>query len=220
MLLNADQVAAYLREHPEFFDQNGALLADVNVPHPHGGRAISISERQILTLREKNKLLESKLADLIRYGEENDAIGKKLHALALALIGARACEAALDAVHTSLREDFAVPHSALRLWGIPAPQTTLSEFSAAAPELRRFAEAMTAPYCGQHPGHDTRDWFGEAGVRLRSFALIPLRGAETIGLLALASEDARRFYPEMGTLYLKWLGDLVGAALLACVQVR
>ena len=220
MLLNAEQVAAYLREHPEFFDQNGALLVDVNVPHPHGGRAISISERQILTLREKNKLLESKLADLIRYGEENDAIGEKMHRLAVALIGARGYEAALDAVYTALTENFAVPHSALRLWGIPGTEVKLAEFSTTAPELRQFAAAMTAPYCGQHPGCDTSDWFGEARARVRSFALIPLRSVDTIGLLALASEDAKRFYPEMGTLYLKWLGDLVGAALVACAEVR
>ena len=34
-----------------------------------------------------------------------------------------------------------------------------------------------------------------------------------VGLLTLASEDPQRFYPEMGTMYLKRLGDSVSAAL-------
>ena len=32
-------------------------------------------------------------------------------------------------------------------------------------------------------------------------------------LLALASEDPQRFYPEMGTLYLRRLGEIAAAAL-------
>ena len=60
---------------------------------------------------------------------------------------------------------------------------------------------------------DTAGLFGEAGAHLRSFSYISLRGSEVFGLLALASEDPQRFYPEMGTLYLKRLGDLVGAAI-------
>ena len=61
---------------------------------------------------------------------------------------------------------------------------------------------------------DTAGLFGEAGAHLRSFAYVPLRDTETFGLLALASEDAQRFYPEMGTLYLKRLGELVSAAVV------
>lgn len=57
-------------------------------------------------------------------------------------------------------------------------------------------------------------WFGETNAPLKSFALIPLRGENVFGLLAMSSEDAQRFYPEMGTLYLKRIGELLSVALL------
>ena len=81
-------------------------------------------------------------------------------------------------------------------------------------ESRNFAAGLNAPYCSTHAMLDTGAWFGEAAPHLRSFAYVPLRGEETFGLLALASEDPQRFYPEMGTLYLRRLGEIAAAGLL------
>ena len=76
-----------------------------------------------------------------------------------------------------------------------------------------FTESLSGPYCIGHAMYDTATWFGEDGARLRSFAYLPLKGNDVIGLLALASEDPQRFYPEMGTLYLRRLADMVVAAM-------
>jgi uncharacterized protein len=76
--MTPDAVVNYLRQHPEFFEEHADFMATIFTPHPHGGRAISISERQILTLRDRGKQLEGKLRELIEFGEENDAIGEKL----------------------------------------------------------------------------------------------------------------------------------------------
>src|SRR5450759_514333 len=113
--MTPEAVASYLKQHPEFFEQYADFLSTIFIPHPHGGRAISISERQILTLREKGKQLEGKLRELIEFGEKNDAIGEKLHRLTLTLISARDVEAVIEALYFNLREDFAVPHTVLRL---------------------------------------------------------------------------------------------------------
>jgi len=78
---------------------------------------------------------------------------------------------------------------------------------------REFATGLASPYCSGHAMVDTGGWFGDPGSHLRSFSYLPLRDGDAFGLLALASEDPQRFYPEMGTLYLKRLGDLVGAAI-------
>lgn len=210
--MKSEQVATYLQQHPEFFEEQADALAEIYIPHPHGGRAIPISERQILTLREKNRALEAKLKELIEFGEENDAIGERLHRLTLALIGARDLDAVLHDLYFNLREDFAVPHVALRLW--PAiPDSERAEFQEAGAEVHMFTESLSGPYCIGHAMYDTAAWFGEDGARLRSFAYVPLKGADVIGLLTLASEDSQRFYPEMGTLYLRRLADMVVAAL-------
>jgi uncharacterized protein YigA (DUF484 family) len=210
--MTPDAVVGYLRQHPEFFEEQADFLATIMIPHPHGGRAIPIGERQILTLREKSKRLEDKLRELIVFGEQNDAIGEKLHRLALALINARDAGAVVAALYFNLREDFAIPHTVLRLWP-EGGQSDLPEAAPVSAAARDFAASLAHPYCSAHAMVDTAEWFGEAAAHLRSFAYVALKGDETFGLLAMASEDAQRFYPEMGTLYLKRLGEMTAAAL-------
>lgn len=210
--MDANEVAAYLKSHPEFFEHYADLLAQVLIPNPHGGNAISITERQLGTLRDRTKKLESKLAELIRFGEENDAIAEKLHRLTVALVEADSLTAVLTAVYSSLGDDFAVPHVALRLWGVRAPagEEEREEFEPL--DEASFAQAakLRKPYCG--PGGGFKSWLGE---RVRSLALVPIsRGQETIGVLALGSEEAQRFYSGMETLFLARLGDMAAAAIL------
>jgi len=115
--MTSEQVANYLKLHPEFFEEYADLLATIFVPHPHGGRAIPISERQTLTLREKSRQLETKLKELIQFGEgKTTRSAKMLHRMTLAMIAAASLDSLLDTVYFNLREDFAVPHIALRLW--------------------------------------------------------------------------------------------------------
>lgn len=213
--MKAEEVVRYLQDNPGFFEDYAELLAQIYIPHPHGGRAIPIAERQILTLREKSKMLEGKLAELIQFGEENDAIGEKMHRLCLALFPAGDLQAMLQSLYYNLREDFAVPHAALRVWGADAAAAGAPEFAPVSEELRGYAGSLEHPVCGADANPEVLSWFGEAAARLRSVACVPLRdaGKACIGMLALASEDAARFYPEMGTLYLARLGELLSAAL-------
>ena len=210
--MNAEDVAAWLKQHPEFFEQYADMLADINIPHPHGGRTIPISERQILSLRDRSKQLEGKLREIIQFGEENDAIGEKMHRAALALMSARDLPAVINATHYHLREDFAVPHVVLRLWHADAKD--LPEFAPVSDATRSLADSLAHPHCSTHAVADTAGLFGGAAPHLKSFAYVPLRTTDTLGLLALASEDQHRFYPEMGTMFLSRLGDMIGAALL------
>ena len=210
--MRPEDIARYLQDHPEFFDEHAEVLMEIQVPHPHGGRAIPIAERQIVSLREKTRVLEAKLRELVQYGEENDALGERVHRATLELIKAPHLEATLRAIYYNLREDFAVPHVSIRLWS-EAEHPPLAEFEPASQEARVFAESLNHPYCGGKPMFETGQWFGEAGNIVKSFAYVPLRADKVFGLLILASEDPQRFYPEMGTLYLKRLGELVSAGL-------
>lgn len=210
----AEDVADYLKNNPAFFEQYADLLAQIFVPHPHGGRAVSLAERQMLTLRDKNRQTETKLAELIAFGEENDAISEKVHRLAVALIAAETFQAVIHLLNFHLRDDFAVPHVALRLWHKPDGIDDLPEFAAVSEELQVFAETLARPYCGSTAGFGTATWFGEHAGHIRSQALIALRnGGGTMGMIALGSEESQRFYTEMGTLYLERLGEMVSAAL-------
>lgn len=209
--MNSEEIAHYLKTHPEFFEQYADMIAEINIPHPHGGRTIPISERQILTLREKGKQLESKLREVIQFGEENDVVSQKMHACTLALLGARDAQAVAQTALKHLREDFAVPQVALSVWR-GAPEV-LAEFHSASDATREFAATLTEPSCSAEPAADTAALFGDAAPKGGSYAYLPLRDGETFGLIALASEEAQRYYPGMGTLYLSRLAELISCAL-------
>lgn len=209
--MDANDVALFLKEHPKFFEDYADVIAEIFVPHPHGGHAIPIAERQIVTLREKNNELESRLQEMMRFGGENDRIGERLHRSTLALIAAPDLETTLAVLYHSLKEDFAVPQVAARLWGKVPEQSYLPELAAASAEIRGYADALGTPYCGPDAAFETHDWF-DSGAGLASYAFLPLRTSQTFGLLALASPDPARFHPGMGTTYLMRLAELASVA--------
>ncbi|NOT19845.1 MAG: DUF484 family protein [Sideroxydans sp.] len=196
-------VAKYLEENPLFFAAHAQLLSEITLPHPHGGRTISLSERQLLAQRERVKELEKKLHELLEYAKENDALQLKVHQFNCALFGSYDRATLQNLVLGNLRDIFAIPHTALHLWRDDAPSA----------EVLAFADQHELPVCTHHSAFDTAAWFGETGEHLRSFAYLPLRAnGQTIGMLILASEDKARFYPEMGTLFLQRIAEILGSA--------
>ncbi|HEY8856066.1 MAG TPA: DUF484 family protein [Rugosibacter sp.] len=208
--INAEEVAHYLHNHPEFFDAYTDVLALMTLPDPHTGRAISITEKQLFTLRDKVRTLEAKLAELITFGNENDAISSKVHDLAVALIAAQDEATLVRAIYSYLGGAFAVPHVALRIWNLPS-----SLLEAGTETTQAFAVNLKLPLCGPAPEQESVTWFGEAAAHLRSMAQVPLRDRQgaCFGLLVMASEEAHRFYPTLGTLYLERIGEMVATAL-------
>lgn len=212
--MRSEEIAQYLQDNPQFFEEHADLISRLVIPHPHGGRTISITERQMLGLRDKNKLLEGKMGELLQFGEENDTISEKMHRLGVAMIAAASFQSVLHTLNFHLRDDFAIPHVALRLWDHPENADELPEFADVSEELQVFAETLSQPYCGSTSGFETSSWFGDASTHLRSQALIAMRnGGGTIGMIALGSEEPQRFYAGMGTLYLERLGEMASAAL-------
>lgn len=207
--MKPEDVAQYLQDHPQFFNEYADLLANIAIPGTHDNKVISISERQIISLRERNRVLQDKLLELISFGEENDAIGEKMHRLTIALLSVSSMDEFFTALYFSLREDFAVPLVAMRLWNISCSDPDHVEFTPVSQDVHVIAESLSQPYCGNHIADEIKCWFGEGAEYLNSFSMIPLNTTQTIGLLILGSPDAERFYPEMGTLHLKRLGELV-----------
>lgn len=218
--MNADDVARYLKDNPIFFEEYAEMLTQISVPNPHGGKAIALSDRQVLALRDENKALRAKLAELIQFGEENDAIGEKMHRLALGLLPPNDLASLLGALYFNLREDFAVPHTALRIWRYGA-EGSEPEFSPVSDRIKEYAAGLAQPFCGPSGNVEAAAWFGEAASHVRSVAHIALiepgpagMPGPCFGVLALGSEDVLRFYPDMGTHFLKRLGELSSAALI------
>lgn len=221
--MTADDVASFLHNHPDFFIDHAELLAEMNFSNTHGASAVSLVERQAVLLRDKVKLLEGKLGELIGFGEENDIIAENVHCLAVDLQAAADLPRAVDALYKHLTNTFAVPGVAVRLWGIAAGDAnSAAEFQPVSDSIKLIAGALQNPYCGPANSQEAVVWFGARETPFRSLAQIPLReqgfSGACFGLLVLASEDPYRFYPDMGTLYLSRIGDLAAAALLRVVS--
>lgn len=216
MSIDSQAVAAYLREHPEFFEEHAAWLADVKIAHPHEGHAIPIAERQLVSLRDKNRQLESRFGELLRFGGENDAISDRLHRMTLALFAAPELDTSLEIIYHSMHGDFNVPRAAIRLWGEIPDDAYQAEFSPVSAEMREYASNLSEAYCGPLAVLDSHEWLEEEGKAgtLKSFAYLPLRTPDrTIGVLALGSPDASRFSPDMGTHFLMRLAEVSSMAI-------
>ncbi len=218
---SADEVARFLRDNPAFFESNAELLAALRVSHPHGGRAISLQERQLEVLREKLRAHELRLAELLRIGQENDAIAQKLQRWTRQLLLV-ADEARLpDALTDGLRTVFALPQVALRLWGVREPHLGLECARPVPVDVIALANDMKQPYCGPNSDVQPAAWLPEGGSGTRSIALLALRKGEdpaAFGLVVLGSEDPERFAAGMGTAFLERIADIAGAALSRLVE--
>jgi uncharacterized protein YigA (DUF484 family) len=213
-----ESVASYLQRNPEFFERHQAVLARLKLPHARGGSTISLVERQIEVLREKQAALENKLAELVRVARANDAIAERLHRFTRRLLRAVPRATAIAHIEAGLREDFDAFHAALVLIGAP-PDPTLPSFVRTVPaadaQLKSFESLFASgkPRCGQARDSQREFLFGPEGLEMGSVALVPLGDKGALGLLALGSADRDRFHPGMSTEFLARLADLISDAL-------
>jgi hypothetical protein len=213
-----ESIAGYLQRNPEFFERHQAVLARLKLPHARGGSTISLVERQIEVLREKQAALEGKLAELVRVARANDAIAERLHRFSRRLLRAVPRAAAIAHIEAGLREDFDAFHAALVLVG-ELPDPSLPSFVRTVPtddaNLKSFESlrASGKPRCGQARDSQREFLFGPEGLEMGSVALVPLGDKGSLGLLALGSADRDRFHPGMSTEFLARLADLITDAL-------
>jgi uncharacterized protein len=214
-------VASYLAATPEFFDRHAQLLAKIRLPDARGGAStVSLLERQVEVLRERNRQLERKVKDFVDVARENDALGGRVLSMARRLIAAKDHAAAVAAVEEALREEFDAGQSVLVLIASRAPagldeSRFLRVVPAELPALRTFDTLFSAgkPRCGQLRDSQREFLFGADAAAVGSVALVPLGDKGSLGLLACGSHDSQRFNPTMSTDFLAHVGDLIAAAL-------
>lgn len=222
-ILDDASVSGYLEAFPEFFERNPQLLQRIRLPDARGGGStVSLLEKQVDVLRERNRLLERKLAEFIGVARGNDELAAKIHRLTTRLVHARGLGRVVDAVEASLREDFDVQRAVLVLFREDAalaaresPFIRLAERQGA--DMRSFESLFAGdkPRCGQVRDSQRDYLFGEGAVDVGSVALVPLGPGGNLGLLACGATDSQRFNPTVGTDFLARIGELIAAALVA-----
>jgi uncharacterized protein YigA (DUF484 family) len=217
-----EQVAAqFLQRHPDFFERHPQLLARMRLQHPRNGATVSLIERQVEVLREKQQSQEQKLAEFVRVARANNLLAEKVHHFTRRLLRTRNRAQALSEIEASLREDFETFTAVLLLVGAQptaapeSPGRFVAYVAAEDPAYRSFEALFAAgkPRCGQIRDTQREFLFGAEAPDMGSVALVPLGTQPASGLLALGSVDRERFHPGMSTEFLARMGELITDAL-------
>lgn len=211
--LSEEAVEAWLRAHPDFFERHLALLEVLRLPHPAGGGAVSLIERQIGWLRDKNRQLERKLLDLVQVARENERLSQRMHHLALGLMDADSLDAVLATTQEQLRTEFRADHVVVRLLGNPGDGLHFMAGNDPALDALEKLFETRRPLCGRLSDEQLSALFPEDDEPLQSAVAVPLmEGSRRLGVLALGSREETRFHPGMGTLFLGYLGEIISHA--------
>ena len=216
--ITEDDIASYLANTPDFFERHAELLASVHLASPHSKRTVSLQERQAEMLRDKIKLLEHRLMDMIRHGNENALLSDRLLRWAGSLFLTEDAASMPEQIASQIKEQFSVPQVGIKVWGVAGPLASSAFAQGVSEDARLFASSLTEPFCGVNTGFEAVTWLDDPGAAA-SIALLPLRSspaggmAPAFGLLVLSSPDAQRFNSGMGTDFLQRVAEVASAAL-------
>ena len=212
--ISAHEVAAWLRRHPGFLRQFPDLALTLVVPRDDGPAA-SLASYQLEVLRDKNRELSRRLAELSANAQVNERLAVRTHQLTLALLKQATPADTLRAMAASLAEDFSGDLVRIVVF---APVEGLDDadwlqvIAQDAIALAPFRDCLREgePICGRLQADKNAVLYGDLVEDVQSSALLPLPGT---GLVAVGSRDANRFYPGMGTLFLRMMGESLAVAL-------
>lgn len=210
-------IADYLRDHPDFFLHKDELLTQLRLPHASGA-AVSLIERQVEVLRDRNHASDARLTELVKIARANESLSAKIQRFTRRLMRAPTRREVLAQIERGFREDFDAAEVVLMLFeagSASGKERHVRQVAASDPNLAGFETLMTSgrPRCGQVRDSQRDFLFGTEAGSVGSVALVPLISDVPLGLLALGSHDRERFHPGMSTDFLAQLGELISDAL-------
>ena len=218
--LSEQAIHDFLAAHPDFFERHATLLSSLHLPHASGG-AVSLVERQVSVLRQKELKLERQLKELIQVARENDVLAAKIHELTLQLLAAPDLHKTITAVEEALRSGFGADQAVLVLFGEPEAfeDIDVGRFFRVVKKndagLKPFGTFLNgnSARCGKIRDSQREFLFKNDADEIGSAALVPLGEGSDLGFLAVGSVDSDRFHPGMSIDFLTRLGDLVTSSL-------
>lgn len=226
-LPDEQQVVDYLMSNSDFFLAHAPLLHDLQIPH-ESGAAVSLVERQVMALREKNQEFENKLREMVDAVHDNQRLHVSLQRLAVNLFAADSLDDMLAIVDDELRHKLGTDYVYFRL-----SSENLEITDAAATDehgghtyvaqddelLQSFSKLIEQKriQCGRFNEEQISQLFMQDDADVKSAAVIPVCGAGIRGIIALGSSDEQRYHPGMGTDFLTSLAELIGAALQSSI---
>lgn len=205
------EVAAYLRQHPDFFARHEALLLALSLSHPETGKAVSLIERQVGLIREQKQGLKQQLQQLTVAAKANEQLLQRFQVLVLNLIDSESLDQAIEYIRDALQADFHADAVELVLFDFPGRGESIERNDRRLLAFHKVLEARR-PVCGHFNEEQTALLFGNKAGEIASAVVVPLCADERsgcIGLLGIGSIDSKRYHPDMGTVFVSHLGAVM-----------
>ncbi len=211
--VTTDEVVSYLQEHPEFFNEHPEILMELNIPH-RSGAAVSLVEKQVSVLREQNQKASKRLHELIEIARLNEELARRMHQLSLTLMDAGDPREIFPTLYDNLTRNFHADRVIVRLFADPAflDIDAGEEFAGKDnPRQSLFKSIINSrhPLCGRMKHQQQVFLFGDEGDEIASSVMVPLKGENWSGILAIGSLDPERYQPGMGVELLANLGEIL-----------
>lgn len=208
-------VREFLRDNPTFLDENTDILETMVLPH-NSGKAVSLVERQVGVLRDRNSEMRSRLDNMLQTAKDNDLLFEKTKRLVLNLLEAKTLGALVEAVYDSLGKDYGIEFYSLTLFGddkkLPRTMARVATTEKANERVGTLIGANRA-VCGILREDEMVFLFGERGRQVGSVAAVPLRYDSLYGILAVGNSDPNFYKSSMGTLFLSYIAEILNRVL-------
>jgi uncharacterized protein YigA (DUF484 family) len=210
-----DMVRAFLRDNPRFLDDNPDILESLSLPH-NSGTAVSLVERQVGVMRDRNKEMRNRLDNMLATAHDNDLLFEKTKRLVLNLLEAKNLPAMVEIIYDSLGKDFEIDFYSLTLLGdensLPRTMARVASVEKASEKVSTLIGSNRA-VCGVLREEEMTFLFGEKGLQVGSAAAVPLRYNNLYGILAIGNADPNFYKSSMGTLFLSYIAEVVNRIL-------
>ena len=204
-------VREFLRDNPTFLDSNQDILESMDLPH-HSGGAVSLVERQVSVMRERNTEIRARLDNFLATAQDNDQLFEKTKQLVLKLIEAKNLSTLVEAAYESLGKDYQIEFYSLTLFGteetLPKTMARVVEVEQANEQIGTLLRANRV-VCGVLREEEMSFLFGDKVAQVGSAASIPLRYNNLYGILAVGNADPNFYTGNMGTLFLSYIAEVL-----------
>ncbi|MDA1075403.1 MAG: DUF484 family protein [Proteobacteria bacterium] len=201
------QVIDYLRSHPDFFKSHKSLLSELNLNHD-SGNAVSLIERQVAVLRERNIQTRRRMNDLLHAARLNDDLFSKTRSLTLALLDVEEWHDLNEVLATNMLVDFDADFVCCHVHYSGLVLDHLMSHAGEMPHERFVTGSV--PVCTTLRADELARLFPvQSHEGSGSAVLLPLRFTETEGCLAVGSRDPQHFTSDMDTLFVNYIADVL-----------
>jgi len=209
--LNANDIGAYLKDHPDFFNDNKKLLLELRIPH-ESGSSISLVKRQMVELRKQNNDLRAQLNEFVDIGRETEFFYQITHGLTLSLLDATDLQDAFTILKTHFEEVFKIQFTRI-IW--------FSEVNSEHAKSCTFEQANNALGGDLTAGHsisgtldeNQRDFlFDSDAESIKSAAMTIIGKGDLRGIIAIGNEHPEYYQADMGTMFLTHIGNIFSFA--------